>query len=400
MGENTLRGTIVQSVKDFHEMLFSKDWPAWIAGILLAFLAIGYVIWDYPWGVVGGFRNWGDWFFYLIGMNQDAPGLTPIRHGYSMSNFGILLGTFAAALLTRRFRLNIQPGFEYVKAIVGGAMMGFGAILAAGCNIGGYYIAIATFSGAGFAMMVGMIIGTNLALKYLLWEMEHIPSKSKKQPAAKEGGIDWKKVQPWLGFILFLGLVGSFILAGYTNNVRAGGYLFLGTLVGVVMYRSRLCFVASFRDFFMTGDTIMLRGVMIAMALTSLGMALFLYKNPGAVNIYPAFWFGGIVGGTIFGFGMTIAGGCGSSSLWRSGEGNTKLWVTLVPFILFSSYFHPIVKNWTWFNPDTMPAYINQAVDLTKIFSWPILLTIYLLFFAFIAIVGIWNEKTEKFVIF
>jgi hypothetical protein len=38
-----------------------------------------------------------------------------------------------------------------------------------------------------------------------------------------------------------------------------------------------------------------------------------------------------VVGGFIFGLGAMLAGGCGSGTLWRVGEGQIKLWI-VVPF--------------------------------------------------------------------
>ena len=63
-------------------------------------------------------------------------------------------------------------------------------------------------------MMVGLIIGAYIGLKYLLWEMEKFPPKQTAAPvaAAKEGGTDWNKVQPWIGALVFVaGIVGAII---------------------------------------------------------------------------------------------------------------------------------------------------------------------------------------------
>ena len=58
-----------------------------------------------------------------------------------------------------------------------------------------------------------------------------------------------------------------------------------------------------------------------------------LFRSGRKVNLYwlPAnyvrgtFGWGGVVGGFIFGLGAMFAGGCGSGTLWRVGEGQVKL---------------------------------------------------------------------------
>ena len=37
----------------------------WSAGIAIAFIALILFLRQAPWGVAGGYRNWGDWFWYL-----------------------------------------------------------------------------------------------------------------------------------------------------------------------------------------------------------------------------------------------------------------------------------------------------------------------------------------------
>ena len=57
--------------------------------------------------------------------------------------------------------------------------------------------------------------------------------------------------------------------------------------------------------------------------LVDLGKSIYLTPNLG--------WLGAIVGGLMFGFGMTLTGGCGNKTLVRLGAGNLKsLLVALV----------------------------------------------------------------------
>ena len=53
--------------------------------------------------------------------------------------------------------------------------------------------------------------------------------------------------------------------------------------------------------------------------------------------MFPGASVGALAGGTLFGVGMTLAGGCGAGSIWRAGEGQVKLWLALVGFALGAS---------------------------------------------------------------
>jgi uncharacterized membrane protein YedE/YeeE len=382
---------------ELHEFLFEKEWPAWISGILIAVVCIFYVLWRNPWGVVAGYRNWGDWFFYAIGVFQERP-LSPLMHNFSLSNLGLFGGALASALMARQFRFTRAPGIEYAKAVVGGILMGFGSVLAAGCNVGGFYIAIGTFSASGFAMMFGMIAGTYLGLKYLLWEMEKFPAPSIRPPAAKPGktGINWARVQPYLGAAVMVLIVLLFYVYAETGKTMLGGFLFLGMLIGFLLHRSRFCFVASFRDFFMTGASKMVIAGAISTLIFAFGMAALkvLFIAEEDVGIYNRFWLGGLSGGLVFGFGMQLAGGCGSSTLWRCAEGNTKLWVSMIFFALSFSFFYPLLNGYGWLEK------LGQAVYLPAVLTWEVTLPLYVLFFFLWIMIAIWNEKTQKFVIF
>ena len=61
-----------------------------------------------------------------------------------------------------------------VKAVIAGILMGIGASLAGGCNVGGFYNALGNLAANGFAMWFGLVFGVILGLKLLYLEMEHI----------------------------------------------------------------------------------------------------------------------------------------------------------------------------------------------------------------------------------
>jgi hypothetical protein len=90
----------------------------------------------------------------------------------------------------------------------------------------------------------------------------------------------------------------------------------------------------------MTGDCTLAKSVALSIFILAIGGAVLKYGVPihgGEPVLAPAnyirgtFGWGGVVGGFIFGLGAMLAGGCGSGTLWRVGEGQIKLWV-VVPF--------------------------------------------------------------------
>ncbi|MBW8868652.1 MAG: YeeE/YedE family protein, partial [Acidobacteria bacterium] len=85
----------------------------------------------------------------------------------SVMNAGIILGALAAASAAGRFAPAWRvPLRSLAAAIVGGLMLGYGARIAYGCNIGAYFSGIASGSVHGWVWLpsafVGNVLGTSL----------------------------------------------------------------------------------------------------------------------------------------------------------------------------------------------------------------------------------------------
>ena len=65
----------------------------------------------------------------------------------------------------------------------------------------------ALFTVAG--MMIGLLAGAYIGLRDLYWELEHLPSGSAGSPAVskKEKGVDWLKIEPYLGVVILLAAI-------------------------------------------------------------------------------------------------------------------------------------------------------------------------------------------------
>ena len=397
MSDVTFIKSSAEDIRDGYKAVFESKWPSWLAGIFLAILALLIFLWNVPWGIANGYRNWGDWMLYLLRISDIQPEMAPWLHSLSVTNFGLLAGAFASALLSRQFRFRKAPAIEYAKGIIGGILMGTGAVLAHGCNVGGFYTAVGVFSMGGYSMMIGLGVGAFIGLRYLLWEMEHLPQKNAQAaPSNKAPKINWTRKKPYIGGLIILtGILAFYLYAAY-GQAQIGGLLFFGMLIGIVMHRSRFCFVRAFREPFMTGDAEMVKAVAISLILYGLGSAVIKWSwiQPPEMGVFHPFWVGSLIGGLIFGIGMLLAGGCASSTLWRAGEGHAKLMLTLISFALTNS----MVGKWV--DSTGIEALLGSGVFLPKLLSWQATLPIFLGIVLVWVLWAAWNEKSEKFVIF
>jgi uncharacterized membrane protein YedE/YeeE len=97
----------------------------------------------------------------------------------------------------------------------------------------------------------------------------------------------------------------------------------------------------------MTGDGEPTRAAALAIVVSMLGFAILKFtdlKDKGEW-VFPAAGAGALLGGLIFGIGMILAGGCGSGSIWRVGEGQGKLVAAVVFFALGASATRVALAN-------------------------------------------------------
>ncbi|RHW34051.1 YeeE/YedE family protein [Lysinibacillus yapensis] len=154
--------------------IFRGSWPLFAAGIILAILnAIVLAVRGTPWGVTSAFALWGGKTLQAAGVDvqswgyfagSEALSQSVLADSTSVLNFGIILGAFIAATSQGTFKpKKVKPGVAGAS-IVGGLLMGYGARLAFGCNIGAYFGGISSFSLHGWVWMIFAMIGTGVAL--------------------------------------------------------------------------------------------------------------------------------------------------------------------------------------------------------------------------------------------
>jgi uncharacterized membrane protein YedE/YeeE len=118
--------------------------------------------------------------------------------------------------------------------------------------------------------------------------------------------------------------------------VQVAGLAFvLAAVFGAVANRVNFCTMGAVTDIVNFGDWRRMRmwvlAIAVAVAGTGLLRALGLIDVTKTIYTAPKVaWLSFLVGGFLFGFGMTLASGCGSKTLIRAGAGNLKSVVVLV----------------------------------------------------------------------
>lgn len=398
-----------------YERTFGEGWSPFLGAILLVLAIISLMVSGQVWAVFGGIRFWGDWINNLIGLGpvlgipKELDGL--LSHRTSLMDILLVVGAFTAALLSRQFSPSRPPKLEYVWAVFGGSMMGIGAALAGGCTIGGFFNPALHSSPTGWVMAAGLLLGSALGVKFLLWTLENIEWGMEPPPTLKVPPAV-KKVYPLLGLLVICGVLlwaTRWYGSGNEQLATRAVILLAGFAIGFILHRSRLCFARAFREPFVTAEGEMTKAVILALAIGIPIAALLFQKkiiDPYAA-IPPTFWIGSLLGGFIFGIGMIFAGGCGSGSLWRMGEGHLKLWVAMFFFAWIGSIASGLFKM---FNITAIDETNLETFEITNvgfqaflpemIGGWQYALLfgggLLLLWYALVR----YNESTEKFTLF
>lgn len=131
-----------------------------------------------------------------------------------------------------------------------------------------------------------------------------------------------------------LALVAAFVLVSWFSSLPGVGRelsisALFGLAFGIVLQRSRFCFYCVSRDFFERRDARGLLGIVVALAVGTLGyhvlFGAFLPQPvpgrlPPGAHIGPVSWVL-VAGAAAFGLGMALSGSCISAHLYRLGEG-------------------------------------------------------------------------------
>ncbi len=152
-------------------------WPLLAGALGLAVLNIlTLVVSGQPWGETSAFALWGSklvsltpWFDaqgwdYWRG-NEGALGSSIFTDVASIMDIAIVLGAFGAASVSGDFSLRLgRHPMIWLTACAGGTLMGYGARIAGGCNIGAYFSAGSSGSVSAWLWLMIALAGSEVGL--------------------------------------------------------------------------------------------------------------------------------------------------------------------------------------------------------------------------------------------
>ncbi len=154
-------------------------WPLVLGAVALALLNfVTLSIAGRPWGITSAFALWGAkgaqligidptaWAYWQSPANAKALSDSVFADITSVMDFGIIAGAMLASSLAGRFAPSWDiPLRSVLAAVIGGLLLGYGARIAYGCNIGAYFSGIASGSLHGYLWAVAAFAGNVIGVK-------------------------------------------------------------------------------------------------------------------------------------------------------------------------------------------------------------------------------------------
>ncbi len=159
--------------------LIAGPWPLLLSGVLLALGNwLTLEISGHAWSITWGFTLWAaklaaalgwnpaDSSFWQGGFQVRAMAAGIFADDTSVMNFGIILGALAAAGLGGRFAPVLKvPARSLLAAAIGGMLLGYGARMAYGCNIGAFFSGAASTSLHGWIWIAAALPGNWIGVR-------------------------------------------------------------------------------------------------------------------------------------------------------------------------------------------------------------------------------------------
>ncbi len=159
--------------------LLYGPWPLLAGAAGLAILnGLTLLLAGHPWGITWAFSLWGgkvlqaggydlaQTAFWSGAFQQNALATSIFADTTSVMNLGLVLGAGLAAGLAGRFAPTLRvPRRAIGIALFGGVLLGYGARIAYGCNIGAYFSGVASTSLHGWLWLAGALLGTPIGIR-------------------------------------------------------------------------------------------------------------------------------------------------------------------------------------------------------------------------------------------
>ena len=138
------------------------------------------------WYITTQEAQWGGWVLNQLGVKNMSSiffglenGLpNPLLNAPGFMSIGIILGAAVMALSRREFKWK-TPNLESATfAIIGGILMGIGARIGMGCNIGAFFATVTNGDPSGWVYLFGMVIGAYVGVKAFSWWLDWSASRN------------------------------------------------------------------------------------------------------------------------------------------------------------------------------------------------------------------------------
>ncbi|HTH58813.1 MAG TPA: selenium metabolism membrane protein YedE/FdhT [Paraburkholderia sp.] len=321
---------------EFRQACLVRFWtplPAVIAAGVLSALYFGLT--GTFWAVTGEFTRWGGELLQVFGLHPETWGYfriiglegTPLTRVDGVMVLGMFAGSLASALWASNVKLRLpRRKRRIVQALVGGAIAGFGARLAMGCNLAAFFTGIPQFSLHAWFFALSTLVGSYFGTRVALLPALRADVKLVRAPASGASAALRAAPAHWqfrVGVLVFCVAVAA-ALGLASSAMKLGLAALFGLAFGILIERAQICFTSAFRDMWITGRTTMARAIVLGMAASAIG--IFSYVQLGVAP--KILWAGpnAIIGGVLFGFGIVVAGGCETGWMYRSMEGQVHYW--------------------------------------------------------------------------
>ncbi len=140
------------------------------------------------WYITTQEAQWGAWVLESLGLSMrdnvyfgmfnGIP--NPLLNAPGFMSIGIIVGAAMMALLRQEFKWKLPNLEGAVFALIGGTLMGIGARVAKGCNIGAFFSTVTNGDPSGWLFLLGMAAGAWVGVKLFAWWVDW--------QAARQGG--------------------------------------------------------------------------------------------------------------------------------------------------------------------------------------------------------------------
>ncbi len=169
--------------EEISQRFIHGQWPLlWGVFGLAVLNLVTLIVAGHPWSVTYAFGLWGaklwsaiggdpgSWVYWSSGYPAQSLNSSVLADTTSLMDFGIILGSLLAAALAGKFAPAMKLSRTRIfTAVLGGLLLGYGARLSFGCNIGALVAGISSGSLHGWLWLVAAFCGGITGVRVRIW---------------------------------------------------------------------------------------------------------------------------------------------------------------------------------------------------------------------------------------